>query len=61
MTLEEGALMEPFAVAIHACKRGNITANSTVLILGAGPIGLTTLLAAKAYGATKIIITGKIK
>lgn len=59
MSFEEGALMEPLSVGVHACKRSNIHFGSVVLILGAGPIGLVTLLAAKAMGATKVIITGK--
>jgi len=55
--LEEGALLEPLSVAVHACKRGNIFAGSHVLILGSGPIGLMTLLTAKAMGASKIVVT----
>ncbi|XP_076646292.1 sorbitol dehydrogenase [Halictus rubicundus] len=57
VTLEEGALMEPLAVGVHACKRANIGIDSSVLILGAGPIGLVTLLVAKAMGARKIVVT----
>jgi len=58
VSLEEGALLEPLSVAVHACKRGEIGIDSKVLILGAGPIGLVTLLVAKAMGANKIVITG---
>lgn len=58
VSLTEGALLQPLSIAIHACKRGKITADSKVLILGAGPIGLNILLAAKAFGATKIMLTG---
>lgn len=57
VSLEEGAMMEPLSVGVHACKRANIGIGSTVLILGAGPIGLVSLLAAKAMGARKIVIT----
>nr|QBH74066.1 alcohol dehydrogenase [Encarsia formosa] len=57
MSLEEGALLEPLSVGVHACKRGNIGIGSNVLILGAGPIGLVTLLAAKAMGAQTVIVT----
>ncbi|XP_076664373.1 sorbitol dehydrogenase [Andrena cerasifolii] len=57
MTLEEGALLEPLSVGVHACKRANIGIGSRLLILGAGPIGLVTLLVAKAMGASKIVIT----
>jgi len=57
MSFEEGALLEPLSVGVHACNRGGIKAGSHVLITGAGPIGLVSLLVAKASGATKIIVT----
>lgn len=56
LTLEEGALVEPTAVAIQALKEGNLEAGQTVGIYGAGPIGLLTVLAAKAQGATDIVV-----
>lgn len=59
MDLEEGALMEPLAVAVRACKRGQVGIGSMCLILGAGPIGLMTLLTAKAMGASKVLVVGK--
>lgn len=57
VSFEEGALAEPVSVGIHACNRAGVTAGSTVLVLGAGPIGLVSLLAARAAGATVIIVT----
>jgi len=57
VSLEEGALLEPLSVGVHACKRGGVTTGSVVLVLGAGPIGLVTLLTAKAFGASKVVIT----
>eukprot|EP00953_Heterococcus_sp_UTEX-ZZ885_P008258 4956-Heterococcus_DN1.PRE.5 len=57
MSLEEGAMCEPVSVGIHACRRGGVGPGSIVLILGAGPIGLVTLLVAKAFGATDIVVT----
>lgn len=56
VTMEEGALLEPLAVGIHACKRGGVSAGHVVLVLGAGPIGLLTMLTAKAFGAHKVLI-----
>jgi len=44
VTMEEGALLEPLSVGVHACKRAEVTLGSKVLILGAGPIGLVTLM-----------------
>ncbi|GGJ11067.1 hypothetical protein GCM10008995_21210 [Halobellus salinus] len=53
----EGALCEPLSVGIHACRRGNVGTGDTVLVTGAGPIGLMMLEAARAAGATDIILT----
>ncbi|EZA47058.1 hypothetical protein DMN91_000736 [Ooceraea biroi] len=61
VSLEEGALLEPLSVGVHACKRAGIGIDSKVLILGAGPIGLVTLLVAKAMGANKVVITDIIE
>lgn len=61
VSLEEGALLEPLSVGVHACRRGNVQVGSTVLILGCGPIGLVTLLTAKAMGASKVVITDIIE
>lgn len=57
VSLEEGALMEPLAVGVHACSRAGVTLGSKVLICGAGPIGLVNLLTAKAMGASEVVIT----
>ncbi|XP_057663899.1 sorbitol dehydrogenase-like [Diorhabda carinulata] len=57
MSFEDGTLMEPLAVAVHACKLGKVTIGSVCLVLGAGPIGLCTVAAFRAYGARKILIT----
>src|SRR6056297_3663717 len=54
LTDEDGAFLEPLSVAIQACNRAGITAGSTFVVLGAGPIGLITALAARAYGATPL-------
>lgn len=57
MTFEEGAMIEPLAVGVYAAERGNVNIKNTVAIIGSGPIGLMALQAAKARGATDIIIT----
>ncbi|KAL5274193.1 hypothetical protein ACFFRR_000764 [Megaselia abdita] len=57
VTMEEGALMEPLAVGVRACRRAGVTLGSQVLITGAGPVGLVTLLVAQAMGASNILIT----
>ena len=58
VSLEEGALLEPLSVGVHACRRAGVQLGDTVLISGAGPIGLVNLLTAKAMGAGEVIITG---
>jgi L-iditol 2-dehydrogenase len=57
MTWEQGAMVEPLAVAMHAVNLTPVNLMETMVIIGAGTIGLLTLLAARARGAGKIIIT----
>ena len=57
VSLEEGALMEPLSVGVHACRRAGVCLGKTVLICGAGPIGLVNLLTAMAMGASEVVIT----
>lgn len=56
VSLLESALVEPLAVGLSAAERGNVKLGQTVVILGMGAIGLMTLLACKARGASKIIV-----
>lgn len=56
ISLEEGAMCEPLSVGVHACRRVKIGAETNVLIMGAGPIGLVTLASARAFGAPKIVV-----
>lgn len=56
ISFDEAALFEPLSVGIHACRRGQIKLGDTVLIAGAGTIGLVTMLVAKASGASQVII-----
>nr|GLL46501.1 L-idonate 5-dehydrogenase-like [Ipomoea trifida] len=56
VSLEEGAMCEPLSVGVHACRRAGIGPGTRILILGAGPIGLVTMLAARAFGAPTILI-----
>jgi L-iditol 2-dehydrogenase len=54
---DAAALLEPLSVGIWACRKGRVSAGSRVLITGAGPIGLVTVQAARAFGATEIIVS----
>ncbi|MBN1260360.1 MAG: alcohol dehydrogenase catalytic domain-containing protein [Anaerolineae bacterium] len=57
VTWEQGAMVEPLAVGIHAVKVAGFAPGASVLILGAGTIGLMTLQAAKAAGAGPVVVT----
>jgi (R,R)-butanediol dehydrogenase/meso-butanediol dehydrogenase/diacetyl reductase len=54
---EQGALVEPMAVGFHAGRVAGLTLGDTVLVLGAGPIGLVTLLVARAAGARRVVVS----
>lgn len=55
MSLEEGALIEPVAVAVHAVRKGRMLEGESAIVFGAGPIGLSVIAAARAAGARKVI------
>lgn len=55
VSLEHAALSEPFGVALHAISRAGDVAGRTVLINGAGPIGVLAVAAARRAGAARII------
>jgi L-iditol 2-dehydrogenase len=54
---DQGLLVEPLAVAVHAVRRVPNIAGQSVLVLGAGTIGLMTVATLKAYGAGTIVVT----
>ena len=54
---EEGSLVEPLAVAVSAVRHGRIQLGDAVGVLGSGPIGLLTIGALKAAGASAIAAT----
>jgi L-iditol 2-dehydrogenase len=51
------ALVEPLSVGIAAARKGGIEVGSSVLIAGAGPIGIITAQVARVFGATEIVVT----
>jgi L-iditol 2-dehydrogenase len=52
-----GALVEPFSVAYYALMRaGNVNASDTLVVLGAGPIGLAVTAASAALGALTVVV-----
>ena len=57
MSFEDGALLEPLSVALAAVERSGVRLGDPVVIAGAGPIGLITMLSVRAAGATPLVIT----
>ena len=55
MTLEEGALVEPLAVAVHITKQAPVKPGDTVVVFGAGPVGLLCCAVARAFGASAVV------
>jgi (R,R)-butanediol dehydrogenase / meso-butanediol dehydrogenase / diacetyl reductase len=54
---EQGALIEPAAVALYGVERARVGGGATVLISGAGPIGALAALASAALGAAKVFVS----
>ena len=57
MSFENGALLEPLSVALAGMMRAKVALGDPLLVCGAGPIGLITLLCAASAGAEPIVIT----
>ncbi len=54
---DAAALIEPLSVAVWACRKARVGPGTRVLVTGAGPVGLLCLQAARAFGATDVMIT----
>lgn len=57
MSDELAALVEPLATPVHAVRKAGVRVGSRVAVLGAGPIGLLVLVAARAAGAEVVVVT----
>lgn len=57
MSYDEGALVEPISVAVHAIRRYGNVAGKKVLVLGGGPIGNLVAQSAKAMGASQVLVS----
>jgi 2-desacetyl-2-hydroxyethyl bacteriochlorophyllide A dehydrogenase len=55
--VEEAALAEPLAVAVHAVSRSGLAGGERVVVFGAGPIGILTALVARHQGAGSVLIS----
>lgn len=52
-----GALVEPLAVGLHAVERAHIRSGDTVLVVGAGPVGLSVTTWAARRGASELVVS----
>ncbi len=59
LNFQEGAMIEPLAVGLHAVDKAQMPRGATVLVIGAGPVGLSVMLWAKFLGARHIIVSDK--
>lgn len=57
MDFDEGAMIEPLAVTVHAVKRAGDVKGLNVCVLGCGPIGILLIQSLKAFGAAKVLAT----
>jgi L-idonate 5-dehydrogenase len=57
VSLEEAAMAEPLAVALHAVRRAGSLTGKRVLVSGSGPIGALSAIAARRAGAAEIVVT----
>jgi len=57
VSFAEGAMVEPLAVGMHAANKARLRPGDVAVVLGAGPIGMVTALAALAGGCARVFIT----
>ncbi len=58
LSFETASLCETTAVSVYAVRQAQVTPADAVAVLGAGPIGLQAIQAAKAYGARRVVVIG---
>ena len=57
LDLKSAALVEPLAVGIHSVRIADVKAGSRVMVIGAGPIGLTVALWSRFFGARDVVVS----
>jgi len=61
VSFAEGAMVEPLAVGMHAANKANIRPGDLAVVMGAGPIGMVTVLSALAGGCSQVVVTDVIQ
>jgi D-xylulose reductase len=57
VSFAEGAMVEPLAVGMHGANKARIRAGDIAVVIGAGPIGMVTALAALAGGCSQVFVS----
>ncbi len=57
ISFDEGAMIEPLAVAVHANRQCGVSDGHNIAVIGAGPIGILVAQTAQAFGAATVMIT----
>ncbi|KAI2604549.1 GroES-like protein [Hypoxylon fragiforme] len=55
VSLQEGALIEPLAVAVHIVRQASVSPGQSVIVMGAGPVGLLCAAVSAAFGASTVV------
>ncbi|MEU8116499.1 alcohol dehydrogenase catalytic domain-containing protein [Micromonospora sp. NPDC048947] len=56
LPLDHAALVEPVAVAVHDVRRGNVSADDQVVVVGGGPVGVLIATVARGRGARVLLV-----
>ena len=60
VSFQSGALVEPLAVGLRAVRKARLEASDSVLIVGAGPVGIAVAFWCRFFGARHIIVSDKV-
>ncbi|RHZ59277.1 NAD(P)-dependent alcohol dehydrogenase [Aspergillus thermomutatus] len=55
VSLRDGTLVEPLSVAVHSCRLAGDMQGKSVVVFGAGPVGLLCAAVARAFGASTVL------
>lgn len=61
VSFHEGALVEPLAVGLNAVNKARLAAGDTVLIIGAGPVGISVAVWCRFFGARHIVVSDLVR
>lgn len=59
MSFDLGAVTDPASIALHCANRGGVRSGDTVAVIGAGPVGILAAEAARALGASRVIVAAR--